>query len=82
MKIFQVGFHKQSEILSCHFGAEKDINTQPKNAINLNTDHVQKLVYVYICAYIYVYVCVCIYIYLYTVYAELLQSNSLRPYGL
>ena len=40
MKIFQVGFHKQSEILSCHFGAEKDINIQPKNAINLNTDHV------------------------------------------
>lgn len=30
MKELQVSFHKQSEILSCHFGAEEDINIQPK----------------------------------------------------
>ena len=71
MKIFQVGFHKQSEILSCHFGAEKYINIQPKkNGINLNRDHVQKLLYIYVCVYVCVYICVCVY----TVYAELLQS--------
>ena len=69
MKIFQVGFHKQSEILSCHFGAEKYINIQPKKWYQPKQRSCSKIsLYIYI--YMYMCMCVCVY----TVCAELLQS--------